>query len=75
MGDAPRAAAACAAVAKAADWQGAKVVDGFARGVSVARAFTITYVAQVAEVSIGEGGIPKAQGVVRGGLRRGGEPT
>lgn len=56
MGDAPRAAGVLRAVAKAADWQGAKVVDGRARGVGVAKAFD-TYVAQVAEVSIGEGGI------------------
>ncbi|TXE57559.1 xanthine dehydrogenase family protein molybdopterin-binding subunit [Serratia ureilytica] len=62
MGDAPRAAGVLRAVAKAADWQGAKVVDGRARGVGVAKAFD-TYVAQVAEVSIGEGGIPKVHKV------------
>ncbi|RTF05970.1 xanthine dehydrogenase family protein molybdopterin-binding subunit, partial [Serratia marcescens] len=57
-----RAAGVLRAVAKAADWQGAKVVDGRARGVGVAKAFD-TYVAQVAEVSIGEGGIPKVHKV------------
>lgn len=62
MGDAPRAAGVLRAVAKAADWQGAKVVGGRARGVGVAKAFD-TYVAQVAEVSIGEGGIPKVHKV------------
>ncbi|WP_258057753.1 molybdopterin cofactor-binding domain-containing protein, partial [Serratia marcescens] len=62
MGDAPRAAGVLRAVAKAAGWQGAKVVDGRARGVGVAKAFD-TYVAQVAEVSIGEGGIPKVHKV------------
>jgi isoquinoline 1-oxidoreductase beta subunit len=62
MGDAPREAGVLRAVAKAANWQGAKVVDGRARGVGVAKAFD-TRVAQIAEVSIGEGGIPRVHKV------------
>ncbi|MEX3172011.1 molybdopterin cofactor-binding domain-containing protein [Serratia quinivorans] len=62
MGDAPREAGVLRAVAKAANWQGAKVVDGRARGVGVAKAFN-TRVAQIAEVSIGEGGIPRVHKV------------
>jgi isoquinoline 1-oxidoreductase beta subunit len=62
MGDAPREAGVLRAVAKAANWRGAKVVDGRARGVGVAKAFN-TRVAQIAEVSIGEGGIPRVHKV------------
>ena len=50
------------AVAKAANWNGAGPVNGRARGVGVAKAFN-TYVAQIAEVSIGADGIPKVHKV------------
>ncbi|MCO8310937.1 xanthine dehydrogenase family protein molybdopterin-binding subunit [Pseudomonas mandelii] len=62
MGNAPREAGVLRAVAKAANWQGAGVVEGRARGVGVAKAFG-TYVAQIAEVSLGEGGIPRVHKV------------
>ncbi|MFI8416357.1 molybdopterin cofactor-binding domain-containing protein [Serratia sp. NPDC078593] len=58
----PRGAGVLRAVARAANWQGAKVSDGRARGVAVAKAFD-THVAQIAEVSIGEGGIPRVHKV------------
>ncbi|WXL25803.1 xanthine dehydrogenase family protein molybdopterin-binding subunit [Ectopseudomonas mendocina] len=62
MGDAPREAGVLRAVAKAASWQGAKVVDGRARGVGVAKAFG-TSVAQIAEVSVDENGLPRVHKV------------
>lgn len=73
MGDAPRAAGVLRAVAKAADWQGAKVVDGRARR---GRRQGVRYLC-----GAGGRGLDRrrrypesAQGVVRGGLRRSGEP-
>ena len=62
MGDAPREAGVLRAVAKAANWQGAKVIDGRARGVGVAKAFG-TSVAQIAEVSVDENGLPRVHKV------------
>lgn len=62
MGNAPREAGVLRAVAKAANWQGPGVIEGRARGVGVAKAFG-TYVAQIAEVSLGEGGVPRVHKV------------
>lgn len=62
MRDAPRAAGVLRAVAEAANWQGPHAADGRARGVGVAKAFG-TYVAQIAEVSLGETGIPRVHKV------------
>lgn len=62
MGNAPREAGVLRAVAKAANWQGAHIINGRAQGVGVAKAFG-TSVAQIAEVSIGEGGIPRVHKV------------
>lgn len=54
----PRAAGVLKAVAKLADWNGKPPPKGRARGVAVVESFG-SFVAQVAEVSIGEGGEPK----------------
>lgn len=62
MGNAPREAGVLRAVAKAANWTGPAAAQGRMRGVGVAKAFG-TYVAQVAEVSIGYGGVPKVHKV------------
>ena len=62
MKEAPREAGVLRAVAKAANWQGPEAADGRMRGVGVAKAFD-TRVAQIAEVSIGPGGIPKVHKV------------
>ena len=60
-------------VAEMADW-GSAVPEGRERGVAVVKSFG-TYVAQIAEVSRGEGDKPRrAQGLVRGRLRRGDQP-
>ena len=50
------------AVANLARWKGAKVGDGRARGVAVHKSFD-TYVAQIAEVSMGSNGLPKVEHV------------
>jgi isoquinoline 1-oxidoreductase beta subunit len=55
MGKSPRHAGVLKAVAELADWKGAKIESGRARGVAVVESFN-TYVAQIAEVSIGEEG-------------------
>src|SRR5882762_3978436 len=55
MGKSPRHAGVLKAVADLADWKGAKMESGRARGVAVVESFD-TYVAQIAEVSMGEEG-------------------
>jgi isoquinoline 1-oxidoreductase subunit beta len=55
MGKSPRHAGVLKAVADLADWKGAKIESGRARGVAVVKSFG-TYVAQVVELSIGEEG-------------------
>ncbi|HEX4553860.1 MAG TPA: xanthine dehydrogenase family protein molybdopterin-binding subunit [Xanthobacteraceae bacterium] len=55
MGKWPRHAGVLKAVAELADWKGAKPESGRARGVAVVESFN-TYVAQIAEVSMGEEG-------------------
>lgn len=62
MGEEPRAAAVLKAVAKLADWNGAPVPKGRARGVAVVESFS-TFVAEIAEVSIGEDDEPKVHKV------------
>ena len=62
MTDAPREAGVLRAVAEAAQWKGPASVQGRMRGVGVAKAFG-TRVAQIAEVSIGEAGIPRVHKV------------
>lgn len=58
MGDAPREAGVLRAVAKAAEWSGPLIGNNRARGVAVAKAFD-TRVAQIAEVSVDEAGLPR----------------
>jgi len=55
MGKSPRHAGVLKAVAELADWKGAKPESGRARGVAVVESFD-TYVAQIADVSMGEEG-------------------
>jgi isoquinoline 1-oxidoreductase beta subunit len=55
MGKSPRHAGVLKAVAELADWKGARPESGRARGVAVVESFN-TYVAQIAEVSMGEEG-------------------
>jgi isoquinoline 1-oxidoreductase beta subunit len=55
MGKSPRHAGVLKAVAELADWKGAKTQSGRARGVAVVKSFD-TYVAQIADVSMGEEG-------------------
>jgi isoquinoline 1-oxidoreductase beta subunit len=62
MGKEPRAAGVLKAVAGLANWSGPGPVDGRARGVAVAESFG-SFVAQIAEVSIGEHGEPKVHKV------------
>jgi isoquinoline 1-oxidoreductase subunit beta len=62
MKDAPREAGVLRAVARAANWNGPMADGGRMRGVGVAKAFG-TRVAQIAEVSIGDGGIPRVHKV------------
>jgi isoquinoline 1-oxidoreductase beta subunit len=57
MGKAPRAAGALRAVAELADWNGPGPNDGRARGVAVVESFG-SFVAEIAEVSLGEDGLP-----------------
>jgi len=58
MAEKPRAAGVLRAVAKLAGWQGPKAGKGRARGVAVVESFN-SHVAQIAEVSLGEDGVPK----------------
>jgi isoquinoline 1-oxidoreductase beta subunit len=62
MGNAPRAAGALRAVSALAGWSGPGPVDKRARGVAVVECFG-TYVAQIAEVSLGDGGRPRVHKV------------
>ncbi|MFC5420481.1 molybdopterin cofactor-binding domain-containing protein [Bosea eneae] len=62
MGKEPRLANVLKAVADLAKWTGPGPVDGRARGVGVVESFG-SYVAQIAEVSLGEGGEPKVHKV------------
>jgi isoquinoline 1-oxidoreductase beta subunit len=57
MGKSPRAAGVLRAAAALARWSGPDPVDKRARGVAVVESFG-TYVAQIAEVSLGNGGTP-----------------
>lgn len=57
----PRHAGVLEAVAKASKW-GSSLPEGKARGVAVHESFD-SFVAQVAEVSVGEGGMPKVEKV------------
>lgn len=57
LGKHPRHKAVLAEVARMADW-GGKVPEGRARGVAVHKSFN-SYVAQIAEVSKGEDGVPR----------------
>jgi isoquinoline 1-oxidoreductase subunit beta len=58
----PRHAAVLKRVAELASWSGAKAADGRARGVAVHSSFG-SYVAQIAEISLGERGLPKVHKV------------
>ncbi|UZF94495.1 xanthine dehydrogenase family protein molybdopterin-binding subunit [Bosea sp. NBC_00550] len=63
MGDRhPRAAGVLKAVGELANWKGAGPFDGRARGIAVVESFD-SFVAQVAEVSIGPEGEPKVHKV------------
>ncbi|MGH8129262.1 MAG: molybdopterin cofactor-binding domain-containing protein [Steroidobacteraceae bacterium] len=62
MGKAPREAGVLRAVAALARWNGPGPVNGRARGVAVVKSFN-SYVAQIAEVSIGENGVPRVHKV------------
>lgn len=62
MGKSPRAAGVLRAVAKLANWDGPSPKNGRARGVAVVESFN-SFVAQIAEVSIGENGDPKVHKV------------
>ena len=55
MSKSPRHAGVLRAVAERADWKGARLAQGRARGVAVVESFN-TYVAQIVELSIGEEG-------------------
>jgi isoquinoline 1-oxidoreductase beta subunit len=58
----PRAAGVLRAVAALANWSGSRVATGRARGVAVVKSFG-TYVAEIAEVSIGAQGEPRVHKV------------
>ena len=58
MGRHPRAAGVLKAVAELAKWTGPAAASGRARGVAVCESFN-SFVAQIAEVSIDEGGEPR----------------
>jgi isoquinoline 1-oxidoreductase beta subunit len=62
MGKAPRAAGVLRAVAELARWPGPGPTNGRARGVAVVESFN-SYVAQIAEVSAGDGDGPKVHKV------------
>ncbi|NDW03999.1 xanthine dehydrogenase family protein molybdopterin-binding subunit [Jiella pacifica] len=59
--DSPRHVGVLQKVAEIADW-GAPLADGRQRGVAVHKSFD-TYVAEIAEVSLGEGGLPRVHKV------------
>lgn len=58
----PRLAGVLKAVAELARWNGPEAVQGRARGVAVVESFN-TFVAQIAEVSLGEGNVPRVHKV------------
>jgi isoquinoline 1-oxidoreductase beta subunit len=62
MGKAPRHAGVLRAVAELAKWSGPNPVNGRARGVAVVESFD-SFIAQIAEVSAGEGGEPRVHKV------------
>ncbi|MFD2498029.1 xanthine dehydrogenase family protein molybdopterin-binding subunit [Rhizorhabdus histidinilytica] len=62
MGKSPRAAGALKAVAELAQWKGPQTANGRARGVAVVESFN-SYVAQIAEVSVGTDGEPRVHKV------------
>ena len=62
MADKPRAAGVLRAVAALAKWKGPGGKKGRARGVAVVESFG-SFVAQIAEVSIGEDGVPRVHKV------------
>ena len=62
MGKSPRHAGVLRAVAQLARWSGPGPINGRARGVAVVEAFG-TYVAQIAEVSAGDGDGPRVHKV------------
>ncbi|MET0534316.1 MAG: molybdopterin cofactor-binding domain-containing protein, partial [Steroidobacter sp.] len=62
MSNAPREAGVLRAVAELAKWDGPGPANGRARGVAVVKAFS-SYVAQIAEVSIGDHGEPRVHKV------------
>lgn len=62
MGKAPRHAGVLRAVAELAKWSGPGPVNGRARGVAVVESFN-SFIAQIAEVSPGEGGEPRVHKV------------
>ena len=62
MAKAPRHAGVLRAVAELAKWSGPNPVNGRARGVAVVESFD-SFIAQIAEVSAGEGGEPRVHKV------------
>jgi isoquinoline 1-oxidoreductase beta subunit len=58
----PRHAGVLKRVAELASWSGSKAANGRARGVAVHSSFG-SYVAQIAEISLGEDGLPKVHKV------------
>ena len=62
MGKNPRAAGVLKAVAELAKWKGPQVENGRARGVAVVESFG-SFVAQIAEVSMGDNGEPRVHKV------------
>jgi isoquinoline 1-oxidoreductase beta subunit len=58
----PRHAAVLQRVAELADWSGSEAAGGRARGVAVHSSFR-SYVAQIAEISVGEHGLPRVHKV------------
>ncbi|MES2498434.1 MAG: xanthine dehydrogenase family protein molybdopterin-binding subunit [Pseudomonadota bacterium] len=62
MGKAPRAAGVLKAVAELAQWKGPQAANGRARGVAVVESFG-SFVAQIAEVSMGDNGEPRVHKV------------
>jgi isoquinoline 1-oxidoreductase beta subunit len=62
MNGAPRAAGVLRAVAELAKWSGPGPRDGRARGVAVVESFD-SFIAQIAEVSVGNGGEPRVHKV------------
>jgi isoquinoline 1-oxidoreductase beta subunit len=62
LGEHPRHAGVLQRVAELAGWSGGKLANGRARGVAVHSSFR-SFVAQIAEVSIGDNGLPKVHKV------------